>query len=176
MHADNTLTPKEATRLCALGTLAQGPETYAHLASSVRHFISHVMGPSLDVMAPAIELLKYEGLVTTDGDGDGALLTVTEAGRAEFVTLMTADLRASGAELNRLIIALKFRFLHLLAPAQQHDQPLILAAATENELARLEELRGHHADTPGHLVRWLDREIGVLEDRLGWLEEFAAGL
>ena len=25
MYADNTLTPKEATRLCALGMLADGP-------------------------------------------------------------------------------------------------------------------------------------------------------
>jgi len=176
VYADNTLTPKEATRLCALGTLAQGPVSYAALAESVRHFISHVMGPSLDVMAPAIELLKYEGLVTTEGDADAADLSITEAGRTEFVTLMTADLRASGAELNRLIVALKFRFLHLLDTTQQRDQAAILAGATENELARLDELRRHHANDTGHLVGWLDREITSLEERLAWLEGFAGRL
>ncbi|MBT5428342.1 MAG: hypothetical protein HOK89_00350, partial [Rhodospirillaceae bacterium] len=33
MFADNTLTPKEAVRLCALGTLALGPTRYGALAN-----------------------------------------------------------------------------------------------------------------------------------------------
>ena len=59
MYADNTLTPKEAARLCALGTLADGPLTYEELARSVRHFLDRLQGPILDVMGSSIELLKY---------------------------------------------------------------------------------------------------------------------
>ena len=68
MYADNTLTPKEAIRLCALGTLAAGPIRYADLATSIRHFISRITGPSLDLMAESIELLRYEGLVDQGRD------------------------------------------------------------------------------------------------------------
>ena len=63
MFADNTLTPKETVRLCALGTLALGATRYSVLANSIRHFISRITGPSLDVMGISIELLKHEGLV-----------------------------------------------------------------------------------------------------------------
>ena len=70
MFSDNTLTPKEAIRLCALGTLAQGHSRYSALANTVRHFVGHVLGPSLDLMGTSIELLKYEGLVeAVDGVG-----------------------------------------------------------------------------------------------------------
>ena len=40
MYADNTLTPRDATRLCALGTLAIGPSRYSVLVNAVRHFVS----------------------------------------------------------------------------------------------------------------------------------------
>ena len=79
MYADNTLTPKEATRLCALGIIANAPVFYAELASNVRHFVTHVMGPSLDVLGTSIELLKHEGLVTAvSGDTDLDLLQITD--------------------------------------------------------------------------------------------------
>ena len=92
MYTDNTLTPKEAVRLCALGTLsiqpmpygaqssmsygAQSSMPYGALAESIRHFVSHVIGPSLDVMGQSIELLRYEGLVDfiqNDGEDDDHL-------------------------------------------------------------------------------------------------------
>ncbi|MEQ8193557.1 MAG: hypothetical protein RIB59_03615, partial [Rhodospirillales bacterium] len=111
MYADNTLTPKEAVRLCALGILAGGPVRYSTLANEVRHFVGHTIGPSLDVLAPSIELLKYEGLVAArDGKGmeDDASLEITGDGKAEMHTLLTANIRAGATELNKLIIALKF--------------------------------------------------------------------
>ena len=67
MYADNSLTPRETIRLCALGTLAQQtPDNemmYDDLVFAVRHFISRISGPSLDLMGESIELLRYEGLV-----------------------------------------------------------------------------------------------------------------
>jgi len=179
MYPDHTLTPKEAVRLCALGTLALGPMRYSGLAHSVRHFVSHVLGPSLDVMGTSIELLRYEGLIEpVDGIGmeDDAELAITEAGRSELHTLLTANVRASATEFNKLVMALKFRFLHLLDKNEQRDQADLLAEVCENELARLDELRRHHAEDGGYLVPWLDHDICLLEDRLAWLGNFRDSL
>ena len=172
MYADNTLTPKEATRLCALGILAGGNASYAELASNVRYFITHVMGPSLDVLGMSIELLKHEGLVkpvSGDDDGDQALLEITEEGRQELQTLLKANVKAAENDLNKLVVALKFLFLDCLSVEDQCDQMNMLGSTIENELARLEELRGHHSDDAGHLVDWLDREIEELVSRHDWI-------
>lgn len=179
MFADNTLTPKEAIRLCALGTLAQEPMRYSELAGSVRRFIGHTLGPSLDLMGTSVELLIYEGLVEPlDGEGmaDDAELAITDDGRAELHTLLTARLRSGAAELNKLIMTLKFRFLHLLERADRAVQADHLIEVGENELARLDDLRAFHAEDDGHLVEWLDHDIEQVERRLDWLRTFRAGL
>ena len=175
MYADNTLTPKEAIRLCALGTLASGAMSYAGLANSIRHFIGHLLGPSLDLMGPSIELLRYEGLIeplTGTGLADDAEIAITAAGRDELKTLLSARIRAGATELNKLIVALKFRFLHLLDAADRRAQADLLIEAGENELARLDDLRRHHADDEGFMVAWLDHDIDQLESRLAWLKDF----
>lgn len=177
MYADHTLTPKEAIRLCALGTLALAPTTYMGLAQAIRHFVSRVVGPTPETMGHSIELLKYEGLVEAiDGSGDTALLRLTEAGHTEMRALLTARLKPSNTELNRLIVALKFRFLHLLDPEDQRLEAEQLMEACEQEVLRLIDLRQHHADDDGCLRTWLDHEIGALEARLAWLGRFREGL
>ncbi|MDA0997556.1 MAG: hypothetical protein O2944_05030 [Proteobacteria bacterium] len=171
MYADNTLTPKEATRLCALGMLSAEAMPYADLANGVRHFISHVMGPSLDVLGTSIELLKYEGLVhPVAGDSNGDRLEITAKGRAELIELLGANIRASENDLNKLIVALKFRFLDLLDGPGRAHQIEMLAHAVDSEMARLEALRDHHGTDGGHLIEWLDREIESLARRRDWLE------
>ena len=175
MYADNTLTPKEAVRLCALGTLASGPVRYSALANAIRHFISHITGPSLEVMGTSLELLKYEGLVmAVDGIGmeDDAVLSITEDGETELRTLVTANVRAQASDMNKLIVALKFRFLHLLSNADQRAQADILIEAQKTELARLEELHRRHENDEGHLVGWLDHDIAGMLAHLDWLRNF----
>ncbi len=179
MYADNTLTPKEAIRLCALGILAGGPLCYGALAGSVRHFISHVTGPSLDLMGTSIELLKYEGLIEAvqgEGMADDAELAITEAGRAELRTLLVANLRTTATEFNSLVVTLKFRFLHLLERDDRIAQTGMLVDVCENELARFEQLRRHHHGEPGHLTQWLDHTVAQLQSHLNWLEHFHGGL
>ncbi len=177
MYADNTLTPKEATRLCALGILASAPMTYAELASNVRHFVTHVMGPSLDVLGTSIELLKHEGLVKAiSGQSDKAVLQITDEGLAELKMLLTANIKSAENDLNKLIIALKFRYMDLLDTAAQKTQLELLSDAVDNELARLEVLHAHHANEGGHLIEWLDREIEDLERRRDWLDAKSARL
>jgi hypothetical protein len=181
MFADNTLTPKEAVRLCALGTIAQQPMRYSLLAGSVRHFTARIMGPSLDLMGTSIELLRYEGLVEAiDGAGmeDDALLALSTAGRRELHTLLTARLRPA-SDLSKLVVALKIRFLSLLEEGEQRTQMDLLIDSVETELSRLIDLRGHNAEEDGPdsaLVAWLDHDISLLESRLVWLEDFRARL
>ncbi len=177
MFADQTLTPKEAVRLTALGTLALGPMTYSALAIAIRHFVSRVVGPSPEIMGHSIQLLRYEGLVeTAEGEGDDALLMLTAAGRTEMRTLLTARLRAADTALNKLVVALKFRFLHLLESEERYAQADLLVEVCEQELARLEDLRAHHAGDSGFLGLWLDQDIRLVEERLAWLVRFRDGL
>lgn len=179
MYADNTLTPKEAVRLCALGTLTKGPMRYGALATAIRHFSSHITGPSLDVMGTSLELLKYEGLVSAvEGVGmeDDALLAITDKGEAELRALLTANVKTQASEMTKLIVALKFRFLHLLDIEEQRAQADILIEAQDIELARLDNLRAHHSEDSGYLVEWLDHDIRDMETHLQWLKEFRARL
>ena len=176
MYADNTLTPKETVRFCALGLLTDGGRTYNELAISIRHFIDRIQGASLDVLGTSVELLKYEGLVITfESDGDD-VLQITDKGHKELITLLTANIRANSSDQNKLIEALKFRFLHLLDKSKQSYQADLLIERAEQELYRLFDLRDHYIREPGHIVDWLNQGIGELESRLKWLSTFKAKL
>ncbi len=169
MYRDNTLIPSEAIRLLALGILATGERPYAALAHEVRHFIGHVVGPSLDLVGAPIEVLKVEGLIEAAGDGGAdAALRITQAGRDELIRLLTSNLRAPVSDINKLIITLKMRFLHLIAPAERRLQAEIMIEMCERQLARMTELHGHHVDAPGHLSAWLGHEIDQTRERLDW--------
>jgi DNA-binding PadR family transcriptional regulator len=171
MFRDKTLIPTEAIRMLALGLLADRPWRYADLAQEVRRFIGLVLGPSLDMLAPSLELLRYEGfaapLAAGGGDGPDAELTLTERGRAELLTLLRANVRAPLNDTTRLVIALKFRFLHLLPAAERRAQLDLLADLFETEAGRLEELR---ARCGGMFAAWLDHEIALAAARIEWLK------
>ena len=100
MYKDNSLLPREAVRLAALGILAGGPMTYAALAAAVRNFTSRIAGPSLDLMGTSIELLRFEGLVETEEteteEIPEAVLTLTDDGRSELIALLRAAVRPTG--------------------------------------------------------------------------------
>src|SRR5262249_61299787 len=88
MYKDNSLIPTEAVRLAALGLLSEGERSYAALADEVRHFTGRIVGPSLDLIGPPIEVLRVEGLVDASaGSGPATMLRITELGRQELVRL-----------------------------------------------------------------------------------------
>jgi len=176
MYRDNSLMPKEAIRLAALGTLKlAGATRYGELATSVRHFTDRIVGPSLDLMGTSLEMLRYEGLVkATQGTGmeDNAVLEITAAGRGEFQSLMRASVRAPASDpMNKLVIALKLRFLHLLEPEIQKEQVEALMALCEAELARLNDLDQRMGNAPGHFADWLHHDIAELRWRSEWFRE-----
>ncbi len=173
MFPNHSLVPTEAIRLAALGMLDEAPRLYGELALEIRHFTSRVVGPSLDLMGTSIELLRYEGLIAAvEGEGmsDNALLRLTEKGKAELLALLGAPLRAPANELNRLVLLLKLRFLDRLSLEEQKAQWQLTREACENELARLRDLRQHHAEAPRGFCEWLDQDIAALEARLAWLD------
>ena len=167
MFRDKTLIPTEAIRVLALGLLAERPRHYAELAQELRRFIGLVLGPSLDMLAPSLELLRFEGLATAEGDGGEAALAINDKGRGELMTLLRANVRAPVNDTNRLVIALKFRFLHLLPAEEQKTQLALLADLYETERGRLEELRAR--DGGAAFAAWLDHEIALIGERIAWL-------
>ena len=173
MFRDNSLMPKEAIRLTALGLLSRGPLSYAALANEVRHFTTRFWGPTLDVMSSSIELMRLEGLVEDDAQ---AMLRLTDAGRAELTELLSATVRAEASDFGKLAIALKLRFMHLLTVAEQRDQVESLIEMRQSEAARLIDLRASHAEEKGNFLDWLDREIDRAEDDMAWLQDLRAGL
>ncbi|MFP6732305.1 MAG: hypothetical protein VB959_00510 [Rhodospirillales bacterium] len=169
MYADNTLTPREAIRLCALGTLASEPMAYDDVVFAVRHFVSRVTGPSLDLMGESVELLKFESLLEETVLEGETLLQITDQGRDVLGTLMRTNLRAGSGDINELVMALKIKFLKFLPDGDQQTQVEILIETCESELARLDDLRAHHEEVSSHLAQWLEIEIQMLAHRLDWL-------
>ncbi|MFC4352942.1 hypothetical protein ACFOW6_15425 [Fodinicurvata halophila] len=174
MYRDNSLMPNEAIRVLALGLLAERPRHYAELAGEVRHFIERMVGPSLDLLAQPLELLKLEGLAeSVEGEGmsDNALLRLTDSGQDEMRKLLNANMRAQVNDLNKLIIAIKMRFLHLLPADEQQRQLDLLIEIFDRESVRLNDLRSYQDAEASALSDWLDLEIEQTRSRLAWFEE-----
>jgi DNA-binding PadR family transcriptional regulator len=179
MFRTNSLIPTEAVRLAALAMLAEQPRRYGDLALEIRHFTGRIVGPSLDLMGTSLELLRFEGLIeAVDGEGmaDNAVLRLTEAGCEALRALLQARLAGLTGEVNRLALALKLRFLHLLPPAEMREQFERIAEWCAGEMARLEDLRQHHHGASPFFAGWLDRDIAQLRERLEWLKESIATL
>lgn len=180
MYQDNTLLPREAIRLAALGALAITPMSYSALALDIRNFASRVAGPSLELMGASVEVLRHEGLIEQVDDaadsGADTGLRLTEEGRTELFALLRSSIRTPFTDINKLILALKFRFLHLLTEEDRRLQVEMMIEACEGEVTRLIDLRGQHGAAPGYLPEWLDHDIGLAESRLEWLRDFAARL
>jgi len=175
MYRDKTLIPTEAIRLCALGILAGGPAHYADLANEVRNFASRIMGPSLDVLGPSLELLKLEGLVKADAvaaERGNPKIRITEAGMKALHELLRSNVRAPVDDVNKLVIALKMRFLHMLDHTQRQAEIEALIDLSDQELARLEDLRGQDCAGESYLADWLDHEITQAESRRSFLTAY----
>lgn len=171
MFSDNSLLPKEAIRLAALGILSESPLAYADLANAVRQFVGRIAGPSLELAGPSIELLRYEGLVEPVSAEKDAPLRLTGDGRDELVTLLKATVRPPLSEMSKLVVALKMRYLTLLQADERRDQVDLMIDACELELARLCDLRDPSSGER-HFQDWLNNDIGLVVARLEWLKDF----
>ncbi len=176
MFADNSLLPKEAIRLAALGFVCEQPQRYAAIAGAVRHFASRIIGPSLELMGSSIALLRTEGLIEADGPGDDPPLRITAAGRRELQTLLLTSIRTPNSDVGRLAFSLKMRFLHLLAPADRRDQADMMIEACQAEIARLSDLETDDGGATGYFGDWLAHDIALARARCDWLERLRDAL
>jgi DNA-binding PadR family transcriptional regulator len=179
MYKDNSLIPSEAIRLAALGLLWQGERSYADLAREIRHYVGRIVGPSLELLGPSLELFKIEGLIEANDPklpADSQIMRLTEDGRLELKRLMTTRMRGPMGEVNKLIVAFKLHFLKCLGPDDQRQQLDLLIEACDKELARLGDLRLYEplAASNGFLPFWLDREIDEIGNRRAWFEGLKA--
>lgn len=171
MFKDQTLLPVEAVRLAALGLLAERPRHHGELAAEIRRFTELAIGPSLELLAPPIELLRHEGLAAAQGD----MFTLTKAGEAALRTLLQAPLRAPSNDASRLVLLLKLRFLHRLDAVEQEAQRRQIAESLATERDRLDELCRLHDKTAPLLAEWLERDITDLDRRIESFRDAAPG-
>jgi DNA-binding PadR family transcriptional regulator len=166
---EHALVPSQAVRLTALGVLAEGPRHYADLAREVSDFVDHILGKSLDLMGTSLELLRYEGLIEAEGGTgmvDNAVMRLTEAGQGALQALLKSALRAPSVEVTHLVLALKLRFLPLLADTDRRDQLALIRDWIAGEILRFEELRTRYGDRSPEFRRWIDGEIALAKERL----------
>ena len=176
MFNDNSLLPKEAVRLAALGMVCEHPKRYAELANVVRDFTSRIVGPSLDLLGSSIELLKTEGLIAGETGDDDAPLGITEAGRSHLQELLRSAVREPNSDVGRLAFALKIRFLHHLPAEEQKDQTDRMIESCETEIDRLAALEHSDPTDPGHFAGWLRHDIDLVRSRRDWLETLRGAL
>ena len=178
MYRDNSLIPKEAIRMAALGALVTQARSYAEIAAEVRQFAARIVGPSLDLLGTSIELLKLEGLIAPTGDGadlDAEMLCLTDDGRRALEAYLTTNIRPGTSDLNKLVIALKLRFIDVLGAEERLDQLEGLKRMYEGEQARLRDLADHNEWSDGLMPSWLDIELDMVARRIQWCEGLIGG-
>jgi len=176
MYRDNSLIPKEAIRMAALGALINGSRSYIDISTEVRQFSARIVGPSLDLLGTSIELLKLEGLieVVEDTGRDGEeLLRLTTSGFQELKEYLKSTIRSGSSDLNKLVVALKLRFIEVLEPPERLDQLVGLQTMYQAERNRLQDLRKHKEWSVGLLPGLLDLELAITDQRLSWCDEQA---
>ena len=171
MYRDNSLIPKEAIRMAALGALINSDRSYIDISTEVRQFSARIVGPSLDLLGTSIELLKLEGLievVENSGEDGEELLRLTKSGLQELKEYLKSTIRSGSSDLNKLVVALKLRFIEVLEPHERLDQLVGLQAMYQAERNRLQDLRKHKEWSAGLLPGLLDLELAVTDQRLSW--------
>ena len=157
--------------MAALGALAKRDRPYAEVAGEVRQFAARIVGPSLDLLGTSIELLKLEGLVVSaDKMADDDMLRLTDDGRSALESYLRTNIRPGTSDLNKLVIALKLRFIDLLGPAEQCDQLEGLKRMYQGEEVRLRDLSSHDEWSDGLMPDWLSIELDMVSRRIEWCD------
>ena len=157
--------------MAALGALLEQNRVYSDVASDVRQFAARIVGPSLDLLGTSIEVLKLEGLIETakpEKKSGDEVLRLTDSGRAALVEYLSSTVRPGVSDLNRLVIALKLRFIDILRPEQRRDQLENLRSMYEGERTRLRDLVTYEKWSAGLMPDWVTFELGLLDQRIAW--------
>ena len=140
----------------------------------MRNFISRIVGPSLELMGTSIELLKLEGLIETVNDndkGDASLLQLSPAGLQELKEYLRSNLKSGGSELNKLVIALKLRFIDILDDDERRGQLLAIRDMYHNEKRRLEDLKNQTTWLTGFLLESIELDLFLVNKKIEWCDQ-----
>ena len=158
--------------MAALGALIEQDRRYADIASEIHQFTARIVGPSLNFLGTSIEVLRLEGLIETVGgdadEHDAEWLRLTGTGRRAFKEYLQASIRLGDSDFNRLVIALKLRFITVLEAEERLEQLEGLKSLYERECARLDDLARQEAWSCGLLPDWLAFERDVASQRITW--------
>ena len=160
--------------MAALGALIERARSYGDIANEVRSFISRIVGPSLELMGTSIELLKLEGLIETVNDndkGDSSLLQLSPTGLQELKEYLRSNLKSGGSELNKLVIALKLRFIDILDDDERRDQLLAIRDMYHNEKRRLEDLKNQTTWLTGFLLESIELDLFLVNKKIEWCDQ-----
>ena len=160
--------------MAALGALIERARSYDDIANEVRSFISRIVGPSLELMGTSIELLKLEGLIETVNDndkGDSSLLQLSPTGLQELKEYLRSNLKSGGSELNKLVIALKLRFIDILDDDERQDQLLAIRDMYHNEKRRLEDLKNQTTWLTGFLLESIELDLFLVNKKIEWCDQ-----
>ena len=170
MYRDRSLQPGETVKLIALGLLIEAPRTYADLANDIRYFTARIVGPSLDLLGSSLEILRLEGWIAPkeEGKAAGDLISLTDSGYEQFLSLMNAPLRIPLNDSNRLALLTKLRFLSYLPEETRLDQIDLIEELVEKEQAWNAELARDFPQTA--LGAWVEMESRDLSAKRAWLQ------
>ena len=99
---------------------------------------------------------------------DNSTLRLTAEGRTALDDYLTSTIRPGVSDLNKLVLALKLRFIDLLSDEDRAEQIAALEMMYAGEKARLEDLRARAERGAGLLPDWLDLEINQVYQRIAW--------
>ena len=120
------------------------------------------------------ELLKLEGLIETVNDndkGDASLLQLSPAGLQELKEYLRSNLKSGGSELNKLVIALKLRFIDILDDDEKRDQLLAIRDMYHNEKRRLEDLKNQTTWLTGFLLESIELDLFIVNKKIEWCDQ-----
>jgi hypothetical protein len=96
------------------------------------------------------------------------MLRLTQAGKEALKAYLLTSIRPGASDLNRLVIALKLRFIDVLDTEGRRDQLEGLKQMYEGELIRLQDLSCHAELSDGLMPDWLSFEIDMVSRRIAW--------
>ena len=98
-------------------------------------------------------------------------MRLTSNGFQELKEYLKSTIRSGSSDLNKLVVALKLRFIEVLEPSERLDQLVGLQTMYQAERNRLQDLRKHEEWSAGLLSELLDLELAVTDQRVLWCSE-----
>jgi hypothetical protein len=89
----------------------------------------------------------------------------------ELKTYLRSTIRSGGSDLNKLVVALKLRFIDVLDFSDKYEQLISLRTMYEGEKGRLQDLGNYKEWSSGLLPELLKLELTVAEKRISWCQE-----